>query len=88
MGNPGIGESGNRGIQESGSPGIGESRNRAIRESDIRESGNPIPHFKDCLCQSLKRGIHPALQIPPKGPVIIYGRGGGGPIIRGGHRYK
>ncbi len=31
----------------------------------IEESGNPIPHFKDCLCQSLKRGIHPAVQIPP-----------------------
>ena len=31
-GNPGIGGSGNRGIQESGNPGIGESRNRGIRE--------------------------------------------------------
>ena len=36
--------------------GKGESGNRGIRES-----GNPIPHFKDCLCQSLKRGIHPAV---------------------------
>ncbi len=26
--------------------------NRGIK--GIEESGNPIPHFKDCLCQSLK----------------------------------
>ena len=36
MGNPGIGESGNREIRESGNPGIGGSGNRGIRES-----GNP-----------------------------------------------
>ena len=61
-GNRGIRESGNRGIRESGNRGIGESGNRGIRESGNRGIGeSSLLCILDCLCQSLKRGILPAV---------------------------
>ena len=62
MGNPGIGESGNRGIRESGNPGIGESGNRGIRES-----GNPG------IGESGNRGIHPAVHTRLPMPIFKTG---------------